>query len=199
MIRVLIFIKHNLVFIWKWIEFANSSIFYLLYHVKLESVLSGVFREIPQTQYSSRKLLMQDIEPLYKLIHSQEISDLKYFSPHGFDINSLQKQMKNKSFLMMGVFDKNILVGYFFLRFFINRKCFVGRLIDKDYRGKGIGSIMNTIMYETAWRLKFRCLSTISRDNKAVVKAHSRNSSVKILKELQNNYLLIEFIRSSGN
>jgi hypothetical protein len=97
---------------------------------------------------------------------------------------------------MMGVFEKDKLVGYFFLRCFWNRKCFVGRLIDYNYRGKGIGWIMNNIMYNVAWDSGFRCLSTISRNNKAVMTAHSRNPAMIILKELQNDYMLVEFVRN---
>ncbi len=95
----------------------------------------------------------------------------------------------------MMAFKDDELVGYFFLRFFMNRKCFVGRLIDKSYRGQGIGLVMNDIMYETAWSMNFRCLSTISKNNIAVMKAHSKNPSAKIIKELQDNYLLVEFVK----
>jgi len=85
-------------------------------------------------------------------------------------------------------------VGYFFLRFFANRKCFVGRIIDREYRGMGIGNGMNRIMYRTAWNMGFRCLSTMSKNNSAVMKAHQKNSSMLVLKELQNDYILVEFI-----
>ena len=95
---------------------------------------------------------------------------------------------------MMGTFADQKMVGYFFLRFFANRKCFVGRLIDKEYRGKGIGYEMNKIMYNTAWEMGFRCLSTISKNNKSVMGAHAKNSAMIVLKELQNDYLLVEFI-----
>ena len=96
---------------------------------------------------------------------------------------------------MMGAFDKERLAGYFFLRFFASKKCFVGRIIDKPYRGKGIGNIMNHIMYQTAWRMGFRCLSTISKNNHAVIRAHAKNTSMVVLKELQNDYLLVEFVK----
>ena len=57
---------------------------------------------------------------------------------------------------------------------------------------------MNKIMYETAWRMNFRCLSTISRNNIKVMRAHAKNSAMVVLKELQNDYLLVEFIKE-GN
>jgi hypothetical protein len=193
--RILIFIKHHFGFLWKFIEWANGVLFSLFYRLKMEKALAAVFDETDKPQFTYRKLVAGDAESLFKLIGSQEEAELRYFHPHDFDLASIQKQFKIGSFLMMGVLDNDKLIGYFFLRFFANKKCFVGRLIDKDYRGKGIGPVMNTIMYETAWKMGFRCLSTISRNNALVMRAHAKNKKMVILKELQNDYLLVEFIR----
>lgn len=194
--KILIFIKHHFKFVWKIIEWLNTLVFSVFYKSELENKLPYIFEEFSSLPFIYRRLQNSDAESLYNLINSQDPSDLKYFSPHSFDMGSIKKQLRISSFLMMGTFDGERLTGYFFLRFFANKKCFVGRLIDKEYRGKGIGLIMNNIMYETAWQMGFRCLSTISRNNTAVMKAHAKNSAMKILKELQNDYLLVEFIRS---
>ena len=71
---------------------------------------------------SYRKLDLNDLDLLYELIQSQKKSDLEYFNPHGFDPGSILKQYSNPSFLMMGVFEGDKMLGYFFLRFFVNRK-----------------------------------------------------------------------------
>lgn len=191
--RFLIFIKHHFYFIWRIIEFGNSYLFTLIYKSSLERIIQGVFLDLDKQPYVYRRLLISDAASLYELINSQESADLEYFKPHQFDNLSIVKQFFNRSFLMMGTFHGNILVGYFFLRFFANQKCFVGRLIDKNYRGREIGQVMNKIMYETAWRMNFRCLSTISQDNEAVMRSHSKNKTMIVLKKLQNNYLLVEF------
>ncbi len=196
--KILIFIKHRLGFLWKIIEWANGLLFSLLYKSRLEKVLPDTFREFAESPFSYRRLYITDTDALYELIHFQEDSDLEYFRPHAFDLETIGSQFKNRSFLMMGVFDGQRIIGYFFLRFFANRKCFVGRLICKKYRGKGIGLTMNKIMYETSWRMGFRCLSTISRNNLAVMRAHAKNPTMVVLKELANNYLLVEFIRKNG-
>ena len=195
--RFLIFIKHHLDFVWRIIEFGNSQLFRLFYKSSLEKTLQGVFNDFSKRPYVFRRLLISDAKSLYDLINSQKDADLEYFKPHGFDKISIERQFANHSLLMMGAFEGDKLIGYFFLRLFTNRKCFVGRLIDKKYRGRGIGQVMNTIMYETAWRMGFQCLSTISRNNKAVMRSHSKNRTMVILKELQNNYLLVKFIRES--
>lgn len=193
--RILLFIKHNVRFLWSVIEWGNGVTFSLMYRSRLEEVLNGVFEEVSDSHYTFRKLVQADLNGLNHLLNSQDKGDLDYFKPHGFDIASLERQIEIPSFLMMGAFDGEKMAGYFFLRFFANKKCFVGRLTDKDYRGKGIGRTMNRIMYETAWRMGFRCLSTISRNNTLVMKAHAENRNMVVLKELAGDYMLVEFVR----
>jgi hypothetical protein len=86
------------------------------------------------------------------------------------------------------------MIGYFFLRFFINKKCFVGRLVSTEYQGKGVGKTMNAIMYGIAWKMGFRCLSTISKNNHLVLRAHKNNENMVVRKLLDNDYLLVEFL-----
>jgi RimJ/RimL family protein N-acetyltransferase len=192
--KILIFIKHHFNFLWRIIEWGNGVIFSLLFRSRMSGVLPGVFEEFTLSPYVYRRLHITDAPHLFDLIGSQEEKDLEYFSPHGFDLASIERQFSNPAFLMMGTFHEDRLVGYFFLRFFSNRKCFVGRLIDKPYRGRGVGRVMNQIMYETAWRMNFRCLSTISKNNRAVIKAHQKNQAMKVLRELNNDYLLVVFV-----
>lgn len=191
--RFLIFIKHNIHFLWSAIETVNGFMFNLLYQERLSTILNDVLIEYGKSPLIFRKLDYNDKDSLYDLINRQPADDLKYFHPHGFDMKSIISQIRNRSFLMMGVFDKEYMVGYFFLRFFFNRKCFVGRLIDVSYRNRGIGSIMNDIMYNTSWRMGFKCLSTISKNNVYVMRAHAKNRNLVVLKELKNDFLLIEF------
>lgn len=192
---LLLIIKHRLHFLWRLIDWVNSLLFLLLYRKRMNRASGQMIDQITDKRFLYRKLTYSDINSLHEFLTSQTLSDLLYFRPHGFDIPSLHRQLKNHSFLMMGVFDSDRLTGYFFLRFFVNRKCFVGRLIDKPYRGKGIGINMNRIMYEIAWEMGFRCFSTISLHNNAVLKAHANNPSISVIKKLPNDYLLVEFLK----
>jgi len=195
-IRILLYIKHKLPFIWKFVDWLNASLFRILYNKKFKTIVQTAFERHYFSSFESHTLLHPDIPALRDLIQRQTPERLTYFQPHDFDEKSLSRLVENPSFLMMGVFDGARMVGYFFLRCFWNKKCFVGRLIDNDYEGKGIGSAMNLIMYEIAWNMGFRCLSTISRHNSAVMKSHSRNPNMIVLKELDNDYLLVEFVRN---
>lgn len=194
--RFFLFTKHHLHLVWRIIEWVNSAFFSFLFGRKLETTISEVLNNYLSNNLSYRKLELSDADSLFSMIKGQDIKDLIFFHPHEFDLKSIRKQFHNKAFLMMGVFDGGVMVGYYFLRFFINKKCFVGRLIDRSHRGEGIGRIMNDIMYEIGWRMNFRCLSTISRNNSAVIRAHSKNPNLKVLKELANGYMLVEFIRN---
>ena len=53
---------------------------------------------------------------------------------------------------------------------------------------------MNRVMYHTAWKMGFRCYSTISKHNMAVNAAHRKNSSMVVRKELANDFILVEFV-----
>jgi hypothetical protein len=196
---LLIYIKHHLHFIWDLIERVNDFIFNILYKKRLKKALREVFSTLGSQPYTYRKMEQNDLEELYSMINNQDPADLKFFHPHDFDQKSLSRQFKKNAFLMMAVYDNSKMAGYFFLRFFMNGKCFVGRLIDKDYRGKHIGKVMNRIMYETAWKMNFRCLSTISKNNQFVMRSHADNQKMVVLKDLQNDYLLVEFLDNKEN
>ena len=196
--KLLLFIKHRLRFLWGILEWGNSVLFKLSFSSKLRRVYNAVFSEYKGSLITYRKLEPAHSEALVELIEKQEKKDLEYFQPHGFALKDIRKQFNNHAFLMMGAFDQDDLVGYFFLRLFSNKKCFVGRLIDKGYRGRGIGQEMNQIMYRIAWQMQFRCLSTISKNNHAVMGAHAKNRAMVVLKELKDDYLLVEFVKEDA-
>ena len=195
--KILLYVKHHIRFLWEIIEFVNVKLFTWFYKSKMDLISSDVIVNTPTDLIHFRKLNLTDLPLLHKMINSQKPSDLQYFRPHGFDLLSIEHQLNKSSFLMMGAYDSEKMVGYFFLRFFITKKCFVGRIIDKEYRHKGIGAKMNTIMYEIAWKMGFRCLSTISKNNTLVIRSHAQNEFMIILKELRNDYLLVEFVREA--
>ncbi len=193
--KILLFIKHKIPFIWSCIELVNAFLFKILYFKRINKISENVLQEFYLKPYNYKKLEHKDIKKLEHFISNQEEKRLKFFKPHKFDYKSLVNVLNNPSFLMMGVFENEDLVGYYFLRFFWNKKCFVGRLIDEKYEGKGIGRVMNEIMYNIAWSAGFKCLSTISKNNNMVMRSHSNNKTMIILKELPNDYLFVEFIR----
>ena len=74
----------------------------------------------------------------------------------------------------------------------INKKAFIGRIVDVNFQRQGIAKNMSNILYGGIWGNNFRCLSTISKNNIAIINLHKKEGNMKILQELPNNYLLIE-------
>lgn len=198
LVKILLFIKHHFKFLWSVVDCLNALIFRLFYYKQSKEIINKVIKEYKLPGYVFRNLEQNDLESLRFLVDRQKKERLTYFNPHGFEIKNLVNVYLNPSFIMMGVFNGPLMIGYFFLRCFWNRKCFVGRLIDEPYEGKGIGRVMNSIMYNIGWNMGFRVFSTISKNNHLVMKSHSNNPYMKILKELDNDYLLVEFIRSKA-
>ena len=97
--------------------------------------------------------------------------------------------------MMFGVFDKNTqdIIGYFMMRFFVNKKCFVGFLVGSNSRGKGIAGQMGKIMLEICWSNNFAALATVSRKNEAALKAYRKLNNFSILKELPDDYIYIRY------
>jgi hypothetical protein len=176
------------------IEWINAALFRLLHGRTFKRSIKSAIYEFTLQGFAFRLIESGDLPGLKKLTDKQAPGRLDYFNPHKFDLKTLKRTHANPAFIMMGVFEDKEMVGYFFLRCFWNRKCFVGRLIDESYEGKGIGRVMNSIMYNIAWRSGFRCLSTISINNKLVMRSHSSNKTMRILKELDNDYMLVEFL-----
>ena len=194
--RTLLFVKHRWPAIWFLIDWVNGRLFRILHSRRLASHAAQVFSEFRLDGFEFRPLGSADLDALKGLLDSQGDERLRYFQPHGFNRSSLARMYHNPGFLMFGVFQGQSLIGYFFLRCFWNRKCFVGRLIDKGHEGLGIGRVMNQIMYHIAWRSGFRCLTTISRDNELIMRSHSNNPHARVVGPLSNGFILVEFVEA---
>ncbi|MFZ2340925.1 MAG: hypothetical protein WAW07_14540, partial [Bacteroidales bacterium] len=187
-------IKHNLPGVWRLAERANGVLFRLIYEDRFKEIIPNVLNASSPGDYTYRLLELNELHSLETFLIKQPSERVEYFKPHGFSFGSLLEAYNNPAFFMFGVFNGEDIIGYFFLRCFLNRKSFVGRIISQNYEGKGIGREMNRIMYNTGWNAGFRVLSTISKNNNLVMRSHAGNPFIVILKELKNNYVLVEFL-----
>ena len=192
--RILLFIKHRIPWLWIGIDWLNARLYGILHQKNMAQKAERAFYQFKLAGFEFRPLVKFDLYDLKALLERQKSERLEYFRPHGFDYASLKKMHANPAFLMFGVFTGQRMIGYFFLRCFWNWKCFVGRLIDEPYEGKGVGHVMNEIMYNTAWWSGFRCFTSISRDNKWIMRAHAKNPHAKFISDLANGYQLVEFL-----
>jgi len=98
---------------------------------------------------------------------------------------------------MLGAFDKDKLIGYFFLRCFINKQCFIGRIIDREYQGKGISKNMALILLNSSWAANFRVFSTISKYNVKSLASYPSIAIPRIVRTLDNDYIYYEWLKKN--
>ena len=185
------FIKDRCSFLWDAVEWANASIFALQHKQKLKEVpqlLEGMSNDI----FVIRCTEKSDAEKLEKFFADQPESAFEFFKPHDFDLKSIQKILKNAAFQTFVVTEHDKIVGYFFLRSFINGKCFRGRIADFQSRGKGIGKLMARALEEVAVYEGLRMFASISPNNFASLNSAKAVSNIKIIKTLDNGYYYIE-------
>lgn len=174
------------------IESINSQLFSIRYGKKLDE-LSLVekpkgFEVIPIKDIPTEKLVM--------FFRNQPKETFMYFNPHAFDAKTIMSLQRNRSFLAYVLMDKenNQFAGYCFNRCFFQGKGFRGRMVDIDYRGKGLGTAMNKILNEVGFGIGLRLFESVSKDNVASYRSALSASNVRVVKEMENNELYLEIV-----
>lgn len=188
-------IKNKFSFLWKTIEKINASLFYMMHKEQLSKV-DKILKEV-NDEYLFRSATVKDVDALVFFFNEQPESAFKFFKPHQFDAKSIKKIIKNKAFLTFVVLKNDDIIGYFFLRCFINGKCFRGKIVHKDWQGKGIAKLMGIAMTKVAQHLNMRMFGSISPENYASMASAKASNEIKIHKTLENGYYYIEFLPKS--
>ena len=185
-------VKDKLPFLWNCIEFLNEQLFMIRYGRKQRGVSSILKRY--QNEYYIKEVSMDDLSSLVLFFSVQPQEAFTYFHPHEFDEKTLKKLIKRKSHLMYVVEKDDCVVGYVFLRCFFNGKCFRGKMVDVNWREKGIAVLMGHLSTEIALHLGLRMFGTISKENYASLYSSQSSNEIKVVEELPNNYLYIEYL-----
>lgn len=186
-------IKDKFAFLWEAVEWGNATLFGLMHRGGLKDV-PEILKQVSNETFIIRMTVDDDAPVLAKFFSEQPEEAYKFFKPHGFDEKSVLKVLKNKSFMTFVVVDRATgeLVGYFFLRSFVNGKCFKGRMVDYRQRNRGIAKLMGIAINKTAMRLGMRIYTTISPENYASLASTKAVNDIKIVKTLENGYYYIE-------
>lgn len=186
------FFRDKLSWVWNIIEKVNSMIFSLRYGKRLKKFS---FSDIP-SGYELSPIKDVSTERLVAFFDHQPEEAFKFFNPHGFDEKSIKRLQRNKSFLAYVLLDKanNNIAGYCFNRCFFHGQGFRGRMVDVDYRGKGLGTAMNKLLNEVGFDIGLRLFETVSKDNVASYRSALSASNVKVVKELPDNELYLEIL-----
>ena len=185
-------LRDRIGFIWNLVEWGNSLVFALTHRSALKKI-PAILQECSGA-YTLRLAELTDAAALATFFAEQPEEAFTFFKPHSFDENSLKKIIRNKAFLTFGVLDKEKIVGYFFLRCFVNGKSFRGKIVDYRYRGKGIAKLQGLAMTKVAVALGIRMFGTISPDNYASLASSKAVNETRIVATLDNGYYYIEYL-----
>lgn len=179
-------------FIWYTIEKVNEWLFVLRYGKKVKNMAVTCVPE----GYELVELKDIDTTLIVKFFEHQPEEAYTFFKPHGFDEKSIKRLQKNKSYLAYLLIDKanGQIAGYCFNRCFFQGKGFRGRMVDVNYRGKGLGIAMNKMLNEVGFGIGLRLFESVSKDNVASYKSALSASNVKVVKELPHNELYLEIL-----
>ena len=185
-------IRDKFSWLWNIIEWLNGVLFALRYGKKLENI---DFKNIPEG-YEVTPINAIETKRMVEFFARQPEDAFKFFHPHGFDEKSIKKLQKNKAFLGYVLLDKlnNKIAGYCFNRCFFQGQGFRGRMVDIEYRGKGLGTTMNKLLNEVGFGIGVRLFETVSKDNVASYKSALSASNVRVVKELPHNELYLEIL-----
>lgn len=185
-------LRDKLSWLWNIIEWMNGVVFSLRYGKRLKRF---TFTTIPEG-YNLVPIKDVPAEKLVDFFKRQPEEAFTYFRPHGFDAKSIKRLQKNKSFLGYVLRDKENgkIAGYCFNRCFFHGQGFRGKMVDMNYRGKGLGTVLTKMMAELGFGIGIRLFTTISKDNVASYRSALSASNVKVVKELPNNELYLEIL-----
>ena len=182
------FVQNKIPFMWEMVEWGNNLLFRILYGRKLSGIHSILGSYDGFTDVGD-----VCVPGLVHFFESQPEDAFRFFRPHSFDEKTLRKLQKRKSFLMYCVRDTdNKIVGYFFLRCFFVGKAFLGKMVDVNSQGKGIGTQMCLCAMDIAQTLGLRMFETISKENIASLRSTEKVLNIRIVEEMENDYLYIE-------
>lgn len=179
-------------FLWNLVEWGNAMVFALTHKAALKKI-PAILQECSGS-YTLRLAESADAPALTKFFAEQPEESFEFFKPHAFDEKTLLRTIRNRAFLTFLVLDKEQIVGYFFLRCFINGKSFKGYIVDHSYKGRGIAKLEGMTINKVNEVLGLRMFGSISPRNPASIAAAKAVNEVKIIETLKNGDFFIEFL-----
>lgn len=185
-------LRDKMGWLWNLIEWLNSMLFSMRYGKKIKGFS---FTTVPE---GYEVVPMRDVpsEKLVAFFEHQPEEAYTFFKPHGFDAKSIKRLQGNKAFLAYVLKDaaNGKIAGYCFNRSFFHGVGYRGRMVDIDYRGKGLGTAMNKMLNEVGFGIGLRLFETVSKDNVASYRSAMSASNVKVVKELPHNEVYLEIV-----
>lgn len=195
------FLRDHMPWLWDLVDILNSMLFRIRYgnklkHVENEICNKGNIKSLYCKGYDIVSIRDIETKDLVEFFSSQPDEAFRFFKPHGFDSKSIKKLQKNRAFIGYVLKDavNGKIAGYCFNRSFFHGKGFRGRMVDVNYRGKGLGTMMNRLLNKVGFEIGLRLFETVSKDNVASYRSAISASSFKVVEELPHNELYLEII-----
>lgn len=171
--------------IWDGVEWMNSGLFAMMKARRLryleDCLVDGV-----------RLANVGDVNALVRFFERQPEESFRWFRPHGFDEETLMKLLKRRSYIIFMMEDEGEIVGYAFLRCFVNGKCFLGKMVDVGHQGKGVCTTLCSVGMQMAKCLRIRMFESINKDNVGSMRASLKACDVVLVEEMENGDMLVE-------
>ena len=190
------FFRDNMPWLWDLIDVLNSFLFTVRYGRRLRLISSeGIIIKGLPSKFKIVPIREIPTEQLVAFFAHQPEEAFEFFKPHGFDAKSIKKLQRNKAFLAYVLLDGHQISGYCFNRSFFHGKGFRGRMVDIDYRGMGLGIMMNRILNKVGFGIGLRVFETVNKDNIASYRSAMSANNVRILEELDGKDLYLEILK----
>ena len=169
---------------WEGVELLNAGTFVLRY---------GGKRRLQQSWENGIRLAtVEDAVALAAFFTRQPEDAYRWFRPHGFDEATLRRLLKRGSYVIYVMEEQGEIIGYAFLRCFVNGKCFLGKMVDMNHQGKGVCTKLCKVGMDMATALGLRMFESINKANIGSMKASQKACEVIVVEELENGDVLIE-------
>ena len=195
------FLRDQMPWLWNLVDVMNSMLFRMRYGKELDHIEIEICNKCDLTNLRYGNYYVVPIrevatEELVEFFAAQPVEAYVFFRPHGFDAQSIMKLQRNRAFLAYVLRDveNGKIAGYCFNRSFFNGKGFRGRMVDIEYRGNGLGTMMNRLLNKVGFGIGLRLFETVSKDNVASYRSAISASSFRIIEELPHNELYLEII-----
>ena len=193
--RLAYLLKQWLPGVFQWVEATARAVTRLRFGRRIAKAENQAFLEgsVDGNPAAIRSLDSTDAERLHQFLAYLPPDWLEYFQPHPLDRVGLEKVLKSPAFMNYGLFINSQIAGYALLKVAPTGSAFIGRLVSPAYGGQGLGKFLARYLYWQASLAGLSPRSTISRQNYASLKSHQAVTEYRVVAELPNNYLMIEF------
>lgn len=177
-------VQNRCPWIWEGIEKVNAALLSVKFgsRRKLQALLKGNIRLAD----------INDAGRLTDFFARQPQESFRWFRPHEFDEETLRKLLTRRSYIIFVEETDGELVGYAFLRCFINGKCFLGKMVDANHQGSGVCTRLCAAGMDMADALGLRMFESINKENIGSMKASQKACDVSVVEELDGGDVLIE-------